>query len=212
MKHETNSPARVLLVPGLGAGGLDLIPLAFRLRRKGYRISIFWHFTGRPTLEASARRLWKTASAQPEPIVHFVGHSLGGLVVLRMLADHVWERPGRVVTLGTPHAGLGAARRFSRLPGARSLLGAGLFAAANGPPIVLPEDRELGILAGNRNRFLFGALLTPGQTSDSVIGVGETRHPESRAHLTVEETHVGLLLSAGVASRVDSFFRTGSFR
>src|SRR6185503_11149485 len=108
---------RVILVPGLGIAGVDLIPLAIRLRRKGYRVSVFWHFTGRPTLEESARRLFDMAGRHEEDVVHFVGHSLGGIVALRMLADHAWDRPGRVVTLGTPHAGITAARRVAKLPG-----------------------------------------------------------------------------------------------
>src|SRR5882762_8804838 len=86
---------RIILIPGLGIAGLDLLPLAFRLRGKGYRVSVFWHFIGRPTLEESARRLFEMAGRQEEEVVHFVGHSLGGIVVLRMPADHPWDRPGR---------------------------------------------------------------------------------------------------------------------
>jgi pimeloyl-ACP methyl ester carboxylesterase len=201
---------RVILVPGLGIAGVDLIPLAIRLRLKGYRVSVFWHFTGRPTLEESARRLFDMAGRQEEDVVHFVGHSLGGIVALRMLADHAWDRPGRVVTLGTPHAGITAARRFARLPGARTLLGAGLLSATNGEPITIPPDRELGIVTGSRTRF-YGGWLVPGQPNDSIIGVDETHHPGSRAHLTVAETHRGLVLKANVAARIDRFLRAGCF-
>jgi pimeloyl-ACP methyl ester carboxylesterase len=201
---------RVILVPGLGIAGVDLIPLAFRLRGKGYRVSVFWHFIGRPPLEESARRLFDMAGKQREDVVHFVAHSLGGIVALRMLADHPWDRPGRIVTLGTPHAGITAARRFARMPGARVLLGAGLLSATNGEPITIPPDRDLGIVTGSRTRF-YGGWLVPGQPNDSIIGVDETRHPGSRARLTVAETHRGLVLKATVAAQIDRFLRAGRF-
>jgi pimeloyl-ACP methyl ester carboxylesterase len=181
-----------------------------RLRGKGYRVSVFWHWTGRHPLEESAERLWHSAAEQTEDAVHFVGHSLGGLVVLRMLANHRWDRPGRVVTMGTPHAGLRAARRIAAVPGGRRLLWPGVLAAAGAGPIVIPPDRELGVLAGDRNLFL-GSVILPGQASDTLIGVLETRHPGSLAHRIVHETHVGMLFAAGVASHIDVFLREGRF-
>src|SRR4051812_20881057 len=107
---------RIILVPGVGLAGAELLPLAARLRGKGYRVSISHQWTGMRPLDDSARALWKFASRQTEETIHFIGHSLGGLVTLRMLENHSWNRPGRVVTLGTPHAGLRAARRAARIP------------------------------------------------------------------------------------------------
>ena len=201
---------RVVLVPGLGFAGAELLPLAVRLRLKGYRVSVFWHCTGRLSLEDSAQRLWDKAMRQSEDLVHFVGHSLGGLVVLRMLANHPWDRPGRVVTMGTPHAGLGAARRFAGVPGGRRLLWPGVLAAADGRPILVPPDRELGVLAGDRSLF-FGSVIVPGQASDTLIGVAETLHPGCNAHVTVSETHAGMLFAGRVASHIDFFLREGRF-
>ena len=194
----------------MGLAGTELLPLALRLRRKGYRVSMFWHCTGRLPLEDSARRLWDKATRQREDVLHFVGHSLGGLVVLRMLANHRWDRPGRVVTMETPHAGIGAARRLVKIPGGRRLLWPGVLAAAECDPIVIPPDLELGVLAGERSLF-FGSAIVPGEASDTLIGVSETRHPGSHAHVTVSETHAGMLFAGRVAMLIDSFLRTGRF-
>jgi pimeloyl-ACP methyl ester carboxylesterase len=198
---------RVVLVPGVGFAGAELLPMSVRLRRRGYRVTLFWHFTGRHRLEESARRLRAVAEDLPEETVHFVGHSLGGLVVLRMLADHHWDRPGRVVTLGTPHAGLSSARRFERVP----ILWPGVRAALYANPIAVPAGRELGVLSGDRS-LLVGRLIVPGgQASDMVIAVSETMHPESRAHVRVSETHAGMLYAARVAAQVACFLREGRF-
>jgi len=200
----------VILVPGVGLGGAELLPLAVRLRRRGYHVSLFWHWTGKGSLEDSARRLWRRATEQRERVVHFVGHSLGGLVVLRMLANHPWDRPGRVVTVGTPHSGLGVVRRLAGVPGGRRLLWPGVLAAGTMVPIPVPRDRELGVLAGDRS-LLFGSVIVPGQASDNLIGVAETRHPESLAHATVHQTHAGMLFAGVVASHIDAFLREGRF-
>jgi pimeloyl-ACP methyl ester carboxylesterase len=176
----------------------------------GYRVSVFHHLTFKHPLDESAGALWKVASSQIDETVHFVGHSLGGLVVLRMLANHRWERPGRVVTLGTPHVGLRAARRLARLPGAHRLMGPAVLAAANAGPIEIAHGREVGVLAGDRSPIL-GSLVVPGEASDTLIAVAETRHPGSHEHLTMPETHYSMLLTKRVAVRIDSFLREGRF-
>jgi pimeloyl-ACP methyl ester carboxylesterase len=204
------STERIVLVPGVGLAGAELLLLSLRLRRKGYRVSLFRHWTGKHPLDESALALWKAASAWTEEAIHFVGHSLGGLVILRMLESHAWDRPGRVVTLGTPHAGLGVARRLERIPGARRLLGPAVLSAANGDPIAIPNDRQVGVLAGNRSPIL-GSVIVPGEPSDTLIAVAETRHPGSHAHLTMPETHYSMLFTSRVATRIDSFLREGRF-
>lgn len=201
---------RVILVPGLGLAGAELLPLAARLRRRGYAVTLFWHFTGSVPIEDSSRRLWKVVSATREEVVHFVGHSLGGLVVLRMFSNHPWDRPGRIVTLGTPHGGLRAARRLARVPGGRLLLWPGVLAASGAGPIALPFGRELGVLAGSRS-LLVGSIAVPDQANDMVIGVSEAIHPDHQAKVVVRETHAGMLLSRRVASLTERFLRQGSF-
>jgi len=96
------------------------------------------------------------------------------------------------------------------MPGGRRLLWPGVLAAAEGDPIVIPPDLDLGVLAGERSLFS-GSAIVPGEASDTLIGVSETRHPGSRAHVIVSETHAGLLFAGRVAILIDSFLRTGRF-
>jgi pimeloyl-ACP methyl ester carboxylesterase len=202
---------RVVLVPGVGFAGAEMVPLAMRLRKRGYSASVFWHRTGMPALEESARALWSMASGFSEGSMHFVGHSIGGLVVLRMLADHPWHRPGRIMTMATPHTGLTAVRRVQAVTRGRRVLWPGIEAAAGGPPIDIAPERELGVLAGDLN-LIFGWMLVPGERNDSLVGVSETYHPARRCHVTVTETHASMLFSRRVADHVESFLREGRFR
>ena len=201
---------RVILVPGVGLAGAEMLLLAARLRLWDYRVSIFWHWTGKPRLEESARQLWHRCSVFREQKVHLVGHSLGGLVIVRMLADFPWDRAGRVITMGTPHTGFAAAGLLAGVPGARRFLWPGVLESAAGQPGSIPTGVELGVIAGTRN-ILFGTILARGQASDSLVGVGEAHHPAERARVTVAETHASMLVSGRVARHVRMFLREGRF-
>ena len=199
----------VVIVPGLGFSGLEMLPLVGRLRRNGHAVMLFRNTPGVRGLERSVNLLRKRLESVPEPVVHFVGHSLGGLVVLRMLATGSWARPGRIVNIGTPHTGLAAARMLRLIPAGHRLF-LGVHEAATRNPAELRCDRELGTIGGTR-RFPFGGLLVPGVPSDGVVAIAEARHPQSRAHMTLPESHVTLLLARTVVKSVDLFLREGRF-
>lgn len=202
----------VVLVPGIGFAGAELRPLARRLTRFGYDVRLFPHLPGRLSLAESAALLHRFAAPLDGERVHYVAHSLGGRVTLRLFADHPDRPPGRLVFLGTPLLGCRAARRVLALPGGRGLIGAGVasVSAAETPAPSLPPGREVGVIAGRLN-FLSGFLLAPGQANDSLICVEETRHPDLTDHRVLPVSHSSMLLSPRVAECVDRFLRTGMF-
>jgi len=207
-------PENVVLVPGIGFGGAELRPLLRRLGRRGYDVHLFAHLPGRLPLAESAALLQRflTSFDAEAKQVHFVAHSLGGRVTLRLFADHPEQRPGRLVFLGTPLLGCHAARRVMALPGGSGLLGPGVVAAARkevSPP-GLPLGREVGVIAGRIN-FISGLLLAPGHSNDSLICVEETRHPGLTDHQVLPVSHSSMLLSPRVAEYIDTFLRTGAF-
>src|SRR5262245_399754 len=118
----------VVLVPGVGFGGMEMLPLARRLERRGYATRVFRHQPWQRHPGESARALHRMVSALDAEVVHFVGHSMGGVVSLRMMTELAWHRPGRVVTLASPHRGFTAVRRVAALPGGRWIAGRGPLA------------------------------------------------------------------------------------
>lgn len=146
--------------------------------------------------------------------VHFVGHSLGGLVIFRTL-EHFSDRlpPGRVVFLGTPavssRAAVGVAER---LAWASKLLGRCVAEE------LLTErarrwqiDRQLGIVSGTRRAGLGHFFTTLDGDNDGTVSVNETRLPGATDYLTVPVGHMGLLLSARVARETCGFLKEGRF-
>jgi pimeloyl-ACP methyl ester carboxylesterase len=114
-----------------------------RLRRCGYRCVCYSYPSSARTLTENAAQLQEFLSRVPGETVHFVGHSLGGLLILQLFKDHPAQRPGRIVTLGAPHQGSFAARRLSGSRLGRRWLGAALPVLAHGLDLA-PAGREIG--------------------------------------------------------------------
>jgi pimeloyl-ACP methyl ester carboxylesterase len=199
-----------VLIHGLYLHGLSLGLLAHRLRRAGYRTVLFSYPSLRNSVPASAQALAERVAALDTPRVHFVAHSLGGLIVRHLLISTAAVPPGRTVTLGTPHQGSRVARLLSggKLKG---LLGRGIEQALLDPPTAWPAGRELGSLAGTLNVGL-GRLFSVPAPADGTVTVAETRSPGMTDHVCVPVSHTGLLFSARVAEQVRSFLDTGRFR
>jgi pimeloyl-ACP methyl ester carboxylesterase len=200
----------VVLVHGLWFGPWSLGLLARRLRQAGFEPRRFRYRSTRAGLAEHARALRQFVGSPGSQPVHFVAHSLGGLVTLRMLAEEAELPSGRLVLLGSPLGGSAAARKSARLPGAGRLLGAAQPALGSGFA-TLAADRDIGMIAGSRSiglGLLLGGLGEPG---DGTVAVAETRAEGLRQHRLLPVTHTGMLFSKQVAREVAYFLRTGSF-
>lgn len=203
-------PPTVILVHGLYMHGFCMMPLAWRLQREGYRTLIFSYATLRNPLTAVARTLAATVDTVTTTPLHFVGHSLGGLVIRHLTAACPELPPGRTVTLGTPHTGSCIACELSRGrlgPILGPTMDEGLL--GNLPP--WPPQRELGSIAGTLNLGLGRLLAALPLPADGTVAVAETRFPGMTDHLCLPVNHTGLLLSADVARQVHAFLAAGRF-
>jgi len=202
----------VVCVHGLYMNGLEMGLLRLRLQRCGYQTRRFIYRSWREDLAVHAVRLNQFLQGIDAAVLHLVGHSLGGLVIQRMLVDFPAQRPGRVVTLGTPHLGSIVAQQLRHRSIGRVLLGRAAHPALLGAPLPWPRDREIGVIAGSLGiglGILFGGLAGP---HDGTVSVAETRLPEARAHAVLPVSHMGLLFSAVAARQVCSFLHAGRFR
>lgn len=199
----------VILVHGLWVPAGVMTPLAARLRVRGYRCHLFdYPGHGRP-LEAHAERLARFARGIGG--AHFIGHSLGGLVVLEALERHRDVEVGHTVLLGTSAKGNFSGRRLARHAFGRWMLGATepLWREGHGARWTRPEP--LGVIAGTMPvglGRLFGAL--PG-ANDGVVRVAETEVEGMRDHIALNVGHSAMLLSARVAAQVKAFLEHARF-
>ncbi|HEY4444108.1 MAG TPA: alpha/beta fold hydrolase [Steroidobacteraceae bacterium] len=164
----------------------------------------------------NARALAKYLGAIRADTLHLIGHSLGGLVIVKLFAQDAEAQarlpPGRIVLLGSPLRGSRSAEKLARLPFGKKIMGLGV-----GEELLASRERrwngarDLGVIAGDLG-FGFGRLVGPlGGPSDGTILVEETELPGTADRLVLRVSHTGMLFSAAVARAAGAFFRTGRF-
>lgn len=199
----------VILVHGLWVPGVVMQPLAARLGRAGFRCHTFSYLGALRPLAVHAERLARLAR-EVGP-AHFVGHSLGGLVILEALNRQPPVAAGRVVLLGTPVRGCYAGRRLARYPGGRWFLGESEQLWREGGAARWARPEALGVVAGTLPLGLgrlFGPL--PG-VNDGVVGLDETEVDGMADRVVLPTGHSAMLISARVAAQVAAFLSDGKF-
>ena len=200
----------VVLVHGLWYGPVSLALLARRLEARGFQTRTVRYPTVSRGLAGNARALFDFARQCASAPLDFVGHSLGGLVILRMFDEWTGLPPGRIVLLGAPVRGSVTASKIVQMPLARPFVGRARTALAYGFAHA-PPGRETGVLAGTRGLGLGRVFERLDPPHDGTIAVAETRLPGCADRLDLPVSHTGLVLSATVAGAVARFLHHGRF-
>jgi len=197
----------VVLVPGLWMPRAAMALIAARLRRESFRTRSF-AYSGRQPLAPTLERLAALGRERP---VHFVGHSLGGVLIFDLLQSRRDIAAGRVVLLGSPVRGCDTGRRLAAGALGRWMLG-GCAARWQEREARWQRPEALGVIAGTRPLGLgrlLGAL--PGE-NDAVVRTEETIVEGMTDRVLVRQGHSMLIASRDVAGLVARFLRTGAFR
>lgn len=209
-------PETVVLVHGIWMTGVELLPLAARLRLAGFAPSIFRYSSVRADLDASAGQLAAWLTRLDAPRCHIVAHSLGGLIAWRAAHQFIDSaRLGRVVALGTPFRAGRTAQWLDAWPAMQWTLGATLGPLTrHGINCHWKSPVEIGVIAGTQpygiGRIL-GAVHGQHGQNDGVVTLEETDLPGASAHIAIPTFHAGLLLSRQASDLTTRFLRNGSF-
>jgi pimeloyl-ACP methyl ester carboxylesterase len=179
--------------------GFELGVLKHRLESTGELRAIAFSYpsiTGCMSDHAQSLLQFARAHAQDVDQLHFVGHSLGGLVILRALELEDNFPPGRAVLLGTPLQGSRAVQEECVGTGPREWKGA----------------REVGVIAGSMGLGLGRMFANLNTDHDGTVLVEETRLPGARDHIVLATSHTAMLFSAEVAEQTAYFLKHGQFR
>lgn len=203
----------VVYVHGLWMPGGESLLLAHRLLRGfGFQVHSFPYSAAMWGMEEITAHLRNFVRSLGVPAVHFVGHSLGGLVIYRFLEHYPEQLPGRVVFLGTPCVESRAAVQAARLNFVSALMGPSVA-----EELLRPRERHwtfgrpLGIIAGSQSIGLGQFLAGFEEECDGTVGVSETRLPGATDHIVLPVSHMGMLVSARVARETGLFLRDGRF-
>jgi hypothetical protein len=209
--NKTTQQDMVVLVPGIYMPGFSLSLLARRLRQMGFQTAIFAYPSLRLSVAENAANLYQTTLSLNTTVAHFVGHSLGGLLIRTLMANHAHALPpGNTVTLGTPHTGskVAWALQHHKLGG---LLGRSREQGLLGDIPNWPTERTLGSLAG-QYRYGLGRVLTKlDWPHDGTVEVSETVFPQLSDQIHLPVSHTALLINQQVVYQTAYFLRHQQF-
>lgn len=212
-----DSRETVMVLHGLGRSPRSMALIAARLVQAGYQVVTFGYpSTSEPIevlVDSLGSALDECCSSDPNG-VHFVTHSLGGVLVRSYLSARPAAHEGRVVMLSPPSQGSEIIDAFADSPMLRSFLGPSssqLGTDSTGIATKLgPVTFSLGIITGDRSLNPIGSWLIPGP-DDGKVGVERARVEGAADFLVMPATHTFIMNRRDVADETVHFLQHGRF-
>ncbi len=208
----------VVLLHGLCRSSASMRPMAAALAGAGLVVVNVDYPSRSAPIGSLAEQAVAAALSDPRLAhcrqIHFVTHSMGGILVRCYFARHRDPRLGRVVMLGPPNQGSEVVdhvkhwRVFQWLNGpAGAELGTDALALPRRLP---PVTFALGVIAGDRSINWINSWMIPGP-DDGKVSVQSTRVAGMSAHLVLHATHPFLMQNPQAVAATLRFLQTGSF-
>jgi hypothetical protein len=192
--------------------------LAQHLNKAGYRTVNL----GYPSRKHPIKKLVELAippaldacRAQPTEQIHFVTHSLGGILVRQYLSTHTLPELGRTVMISPPSQGSEVVDRLKNVPGFHLLNGPAGDQLGTGPdsvPLALgPANFEVGIITGTRSINLILSRIIPG-VDDGKVSIKRARLEGMADFITLPHSHPFIMGKKRVISQTIHFLKQGRF-
>lgn len=209
MDNEGKDRERVVLLHALAGTWVSLLYLEYLLRKAGFEtFNIGYPSTRRPIEDLASH----VASRLPkgERTLHFITHSMGGIVLRQLIRDNPLPNLGRVVMFAPPNQGSQLASRIRRNWWFRTVFGPAGRQLGNEsdsiPNRLGPVDFQLGVIAGT---FPIGRLVKgPG---DGRVTVGETKVEGMSDFIEVPASHTFIIFNRTAIDQALYFLLHGRF-
>lgn len=216
---EVQGAEAVILLHGLCRSSASMKKMEHALVKEGYVVLNVDYPSRTAGVEVLSENVIGTALRSPRLAetsqIHFVTHSLGGILVRCYFARHYELRLGRVVMLGPPNKGSEVAdglKHWSVFRKINGPAGSELGTDSHSLPRRLgPVNLELGIIAGDRSINWINSMIIPGP-DDGKVSVESTKVEGMKEHVVVHRTHPFIMKARESIALTIRFLRSGSFR
>ncbi len=205
------------MLHGVWSHGTALLLLRRHLQNEyGFDVRIFNYRSLQRTLDENADALAEFINDHDLGDSHLVGHSLGGVILLRMLANDSAVIDGRVVCLGSPLRGSRPADVLDSLDWGDVLLGRSVASGvlrntasewADG----VCERYDVGVIAGDAPYGVGQFFANFDGPNDGTVAVAETHLEGQKDHIVLPTSHKGLVFTRAPADQVAAFLKRGQF-
>ncbi|PDT87269.1 alpha/beta hydrolase [Bradyrhizobium sp. Y36] len=206
----------VVLLHGIARTSASLRKLERALRASGFTTLNIDYSSRRKPIAALADDIHEAVAgfAERDAPLHFVAHSMGGLVARAYIAKYRPDRLAGVVMLGTPNGGSEVADLLSGSRLYRAFYGPAGLELTTGPrPNTLPAvDYPVGVIAGSRFIDPVAGLLVLPRPNDGRVSVQSAMLSGMADHVVVRVSHTGLPRHATVIDQTIAFLRDGRFQ
>lgn len=217
-KIQPKATEYVILLHGLARTSRSMAKMEQYLREKGFGVINAGYASRKKTIEELAETAIPKALHQCRlknaSRIHFVTHSLGGILVRYYLKHHTINNLGRVVMLSPPNQGseladkLGGFFLYKWLNGpAGQQLGTG---RSDLPSKLGPVNFELGVIAGDRSVNLILSQLIPGE-DDGKVSVEKASVSGQKDFLLIPASHPFIMKKQQALLQAVYFLKNGRF-
>ncbi len=206
----------VILLHGLARTSASMEKMEEALTREGY--AVVNH--GYPSRDKKVKSL--ASEEVPRALkkcpetgkVHFVTHSLGGIVLRQYLSSTTIDNLGRTAMLAPPNKGSQVVDKLKRVPGYKLFNGpAGMELGTDVesvPSKLGKTDFDVGIIAGTRSINLILSTMLP-NPDDGKVSVENTKLEGMADHISIPVSHPFIMRDDDVIEQVIFFLEKGRF-
>ena len=214
--HSSKSNEVIILLHGACKTSRHMSHIARSLQELGYRVhNLNYNWRYQEAAKITKDILVKVKYIEREyKKVHFIGHSLGGLIIRGVLTNYRPANLGRVIQIASPNQGSKLAEKFKDnwiykklyKKVSQDLVPKSEFLKSLEPDI----KYELGIIAGDSFNFFIHCLLSFKQ-NDERVAIEETALEDAKDHIIINANHNEIVKSPEALHQIQKFLIDGSF-